>query len=135
MIYNLENLLFSQFWPPNAIQVDGAFRNEVMETFLSCYDVDMRPVPPRRQAKDPIEPRHRTMRSILLRSKHSEPDVTDSLYTVREIRISNDLYGSDTLSAYEMAMGFYKPLSIDQKPIPVDEKLRNAHDELIAKLK
>lgn len=121
VIYNLENIWFSQFWTPNAIHVDGAFQNEIMENFISQYDVNMRPVLPHRHVKIPIEPRHRTIRSMFLRLKHSEPYVTDSLYAVRAIGISNDLYWSDTLSTYQMAKVFSKPLSIDQKPIPVDD--------------
>lgn len=135
VIYHLENLWFSQFWPPNSIHVDGAFQNEIMKLFLSRYDVEMRPVPPRRHSKNPIEPRYCIIRSIFLRLKHSEPNVSDYLHAVRAIRISNDLYRSDTLSAYEMAKGYTKPLSVGQKPIPVDDELRNAHDELIAKRK
>lgn len=106
-----------------------------MEKFLSRFDVEMRPVPPRRHAKNAIEPRNRTIRSMFLRLKNAEPDLSDNLHAIRAIRISNDLYGSDTLSAYEMAKGFTKPLCVDQKPRPVDEELRNAHDELIAKRK
>ena len=49
--------------------------------------------------KNPIEPRHRTIRSIFLGLKNAEPSVSDALHSVRAIRISNDLYGSETLSA------------------------------------
>lgn len=135
VIFHMKSLWFAQFWPPNYIHVDGAFQNDIMETFVSRYDVKMRPVPPRRHAKNAIEPRHRTIRSIFRRLKHSEPDTSESIHAIRAIHISNDLYGSDTLSAYEMAKGFTKPLCVNHKPIPVDDELRNAHDERIAKRK
>ena len=102
---------------------------------MKRYDIEMRPVPPRRHCKNPIEPRHGTIRSIFLRLKNSDVNVSDELHAIRAIRISNDLYGSDTLSAYEMAKGFSKPLIVDQRPIPIDDSLRAAHDELIAKRK
>lgn len=91
-------------------------------------------VPPRLHCKNPIDPRHVTIRSIFLHLKIAEPEVSDATNAVRAIRISNDLYGSDTLSAYEMAKGFSKPLLADQRPLPVDKSLPLAHEELIAKV-
>lgn len=78
VIDHIENLWFAQFWPPNYVHADGAFQNEIMDIFLSRYDVKIRPVPPRRHSKNAMEPRHRTIRSIFLRLKHAEPDTSDT---------------------------------------------------------
>lgn len=93
------------------------------------------PVPSRCHQKKPIEQRHRTIRSIFLRLKNAKLNVADSIHAIRAISITNDLYGSDKLSAFEMGKGFTKPIHADRKPISVDEELRNAHDELMAKTK
>lgn len=65
VIYHKENLWFSQFWPSNFIHADGAFQNEIMKTFLYRYDVKIRPAPPRRHEKTPMETRNRTISSFL----------------------------------------------------------------------
>lgn len=75
------------------------------------------------------------MRSIFLRLKNSEPSLSDALHAIREIRIYNDLHGADALSAFEMAKGYSKPLLANQRPLPVDDELQKAHNELIAKRK
>lgn len=134
-IHSIELIWFSQFWTPSFFQADGTFQNDQFKPFLKRYEIELRPVPPRRHCINPIDPRHGTIRSIFLRLKSAEPQKPDRLHTIRAIRISNDLYGSDTLSAFEMKKGFSKPLISSQRPIPVDEELHTAHDELIAKRK
>lgn len=134
-IYSFEQIWISQFWPPGSIQADNAFVENGFDKLRELYDIELRPVPPRRHQKSPIEPRHSTIRSIFLRLKSASPSTSDALHAIRAIRISNDLYGLDKMSAFEMAKGFSKPLMINQKPIPVDDELRIAHDELIAKRK
>lgn len=62
-----------------------------MENFLSRYDVKIRPIPPGRQAKKAIERRHRTVRLIFLRFKHSEPETSENIHAIRAILISNGL--------------------------------------------
>ena len=84
---------------------------------LNTYGIKIRPVPPRRHHKNSIEPKNRTIRSIFLRIKNENPKISDELASVRSIRISNDLYGSDTLSSFEMARGFTKPIHEGCKPI------------------
>ena len=134
-IFQIELTWISQFWPPTAIQADGAFVNDEFKAFLNQYGIEFRPVPPRRHCKNPIDPRHGVIRSIFLKLKHAEPDVSDELHAIRSVRMSNDLYGTDTLSAYEMAKGYTKPVIAGQLPIAVDDELQKAHEELIAKRK
>lgn len=82
-----------------------------------------------------IERRHCTIRSVFLKLEKAEPPITDTPYGVRAVRTSNDLYGSDTMSALELAKSYSKPLSANQKPISVDEALWQPHDKPIAKQK
>lgn len=106
-----------------------------MERFLYRYDIQMRPVPSGRPQENPIGNRDIVHFVNILTSKNAEPDGTDSLHAIRAIHISNDLYGLDTLSVFEMTKGFTKPLLIDLKPIPFDEELHTAHDALIVNVK
>lgn len=100
------------------------FKTKTMKTFLSPDDVEIRLVPPRRHCNYAIEPRQCMIRSVFLRLQHGKPTVIDALHSIRSICIYNDLYVSDTVSAYEMAKGFTKSLCISQRPIPIEEKLR-----------
>lgn len=43
---------------------------------------------------------------FVLRLQNNEAEVSDGTHEGRVIRISNDLYGSYTVSAYEMDNGF-----------------------------
>lgn len=75
------------------------------------------------------------IRSIYLRLKTASPDTNVNILAYKSVAISNDLYGSDTVSAYELAKGFTKTLERRQSPCPLPQYLRNAHDELVAKRK
>ena len=72
VILNLELIWFSNFWPPSYIQADGPFQNAMFKSLLDQYDIQLRPVPPRRHCKNPIEPRHGTIRSTFLRMKSAD---------------------------------------------------------------
>lgn len=62
-IYPFELSWFAQFWPPSAVNGDGAFKNEIFGKCLFQYDKELRPVPPRRLMKKSIEPKHGSIRS------------------------------------------------------------------------
>lgn len=71
--YHMENLWFAHFRPPNFSHVDGAFQSDVMEVIFISIRFQKQTVPPRRLFKTSLEPRHRTISSIFLRLKDSEP--------------------------------------------------------------
>lgn len=43
------------------------------------------------------------------------------------------MYGSDTLSAFEMVKGFFKRILANQRPINADENLQSDHSKRISK--
>lgn len=134
-IYAMELTWLAHFWPPAWIHADGAFLSKHFMQFFGQYGIELRPVPPRRHQKNMIEPRYGSIWSIFLRLKHADSEIGDALHVIRAIRVSDDLSGSDTLSANEMAKGFGKCLVASQRPVSVDKTLCEAHDEPIAKRK
>lgn len=116
-------------------QADGAFYNTIFKSFLETYDTSLRLVPLLRHWKNPNDPRHGTIRSIFLRLKYANQNLSDAVHAFRAIGILNVSYGLDILSAYEMAKGFFHPILVSEQPVPVDHELRVAHGELIAMYK
>ncbi len=49
--------------------------------------------------------------------------------------ISNDLYGNGTLSAYESAKGYTRPVDPKVSPINVPQEIKTAQEEIISKRK
>lgn len=68
--------------------------------FLISYGRGLRLVPQRHHLKNMIEPNNGPILSLFLRLKASDDKVLDALLAIRAIQISNDLYGSDTLSSF-----------------------------------
>ena len=147
----------SQFWAPSNVVFDRAFENEEFRRYLSLHEISARDIPPRRHNKNALESKHRVLRDIFLRLKHerqqngssSEKSLSSSqsdesnddtihddlepLLIQQAFRISNDLYGSDTVSAYEMAKGYTRPVLSAASPVPLPKELVDAHDALIAR--
>jgi len=135
----LEAHWISQFWPPNEILYDPAFENSLFKSYVELYDIATRPIPPRRHNKNVIESKHRIIRDIFLRLKVSNEELSVPskipILIQQAIRISNDLYGNDTMSSTELAKGYSRPIRTGDKPVLVPEEIRTAHEVLIAKRK
>lgn len=76
---------------PYAIHADVAFQSQKFKPLLDRYDITIRPVPPQRLEKKPIEPRHGVIRSTFLRLRHTDPSFSASVLAIPAVRISNDL--------------------------------------------
>lgn len=70
-------------------------------------------MPPRRHEKNPIEPKHGLIRSIFLRLRLVDTSEHASILSLQAARISNNLYGNDLVSSFELAMGFTHPFTGD----------------------
>ena len=124
----------AQFWTPDAVLGDKAFAGGKFREMLDKIGVKFRLVPPRRHIKNPIESKHGIIRSIFLRLRHANPDESAEVSAVRAVTISNDLYGNDVMSSFEMAKGFTKPVdSRSVKAVPAD--ILEAQDKLKARRK
>lgn len=83
-----------------------------------------------------IESRHPIILSFFLRIKNADGDNFDEQSSaIRAINISNDLYGNDTLSAFELARGFTKPVSTPTLVQALPNDIVTAHDSLQARRK
>lgn len=57
------------------------------------------------------------------------------LAAIQAVRISNDLFGSDILSSFEMTKGYCKPILPGASPIPFVQEIFDAQLQLDAKRK
>ena len=57
------------------------------------------------------------------------------LLVKQDLRISHDIYGRDTCSADELAIGYPRPISSGNLPAAVPSEILQAHDKLHAKRK
>lgn len=105
-----ETLWMSPFWPSFAVQGDLAFLHPAFTTFLDDYNTLFRPIPPARHYKNLLDPKHGVIRSVYLRLKSAAPDLFPSLFALSAVRISDELYGSNILSSFEIAKGYSKPI-------------------------
>lgn len=80
-----------------------------------------------------LESKHGIIRSIFLRLIDASPSIARTLAELQAMRISNDLYGSSTPSAFEMARDFIRPLH--GSPVMLPDELFLAQSELHAKRK
>ena len=129
----LDSLWISQFWSPKAIQFDQAFHNEIFLKYLNTYGIEARPIPARRHNKNVLESKHKIIRDIFLRIKSEDGNISDTLAAQQSIRISNDLYGNDLCSSYELAKGFTRPVESGKIPKTIPQDILKARDILLAK--
>lgn len=128
-----ESCWLSQSRQPVRVQGDQAFNVEEFPGYLKMFDVKFNQIPSRRHSKNPVESKHRVIRNIFLHLKSAFPHIALDLLAYQAVRVSNDLYGTDVLFAFELAKGFSKPLSVRDMPKSISNDLRNAHATLIAK--
>lgn len=95
----------------------------------------VRPIPPNRHQKNMLEPRHGPIRFTFIRLRHASPETLVQVLALRSVRVSNDLYISDVISAYEAAKGYTRPIHPYVSPVPVDRELLEAHSNLVARRK
>ena len=98
--------------------------------------ISFRPVPPGRHRRNAIESKHSVIRSIYLRLKDAAEDRHNARYaSYKAVSISNDLYGNDTLRAFEMEKGDTKPVMSKTALSAVPDDVIGAHEKLRARPK
>ena len=133
-ILAFESCCLSQFWPPPAVLGDLAFNHDEFKHYLSSIGIEFNPIPPRRHNKNVLESKYGVIRSMFLRLT-SEGSLSPKLADMQSVRISNDLYGSEILSSFEMAKGFSRPVTVSSQVVEIDPVLVEAKIQLEAKRK
>lgn len=123
------------FWCPETILYDPAFHNSEFEDYVKALDIPIFPLPSRRHNINVLESKHRIIRDVYLRLKHANGSKPHPVLVVEAIRISNDLYGNDVMSAHELAKRYTRPLSADQLLFQIPEEIVSANEKLLAKRK
>ena len=132
----LEASWVSQFWYPDSIRTDKAFQIGAFKDYADKLGIAIHPVPPGRHSKNAIESKHNVIRTIFLRLKEDAgKDFDSTLAAYKAVSISNDLYGNDTMSAFEMAKGFCNPVAAKPIDTVVPDDVRDARDQLQARRK
>ena len=135
-----ETCWVAQFGYPDAIQGDDAFMKGAFMDFMNAFDITARPVPPGRHHKNPIESKHKVIRSIFLRLNESSDsgensmNHVDRLEAIRAVHISNDLYGNDIMSAFELSHGYTNRIDSGHAR-NISPDIMDAHEKLQAKRK
>lgn len=77
----------SPFWIPECIEANKAFTNDPFKTFCSERNVKLLTVPPGRDSKNAIEPKHGMVRSIFLKLIDANPNEQKEVLAVRAVSI------------------------------------------------
>lgn len=131
-IYTFGTCLLSHFWIPDSRHADKAFHLDGLREFLSAFDSSLRPVPPRQYKNNLIKPHHGVIRSIFLQLKDVFSSTSLPKLAICAVPSANDLYRTDTLSAFDMEKVFTKPIIPASKFQPVTQYLLDAQEPLKA---
>lgn len=86
-----------------------------------------------------LESKHRIIRDVFERLKtsipHDDRACISALNSRRALRISNDLYGNEVLSVYELEKGHPRSIEVEKSPELLTQDLFAANGTLLAKLK
>eukprot|EP00737_Agarophyton_chilense_P004521 gb/GEZJ01005755.1/.p1 GENE.gb/GEZJ01005755.1/~~gb/GEZJ01005755.1/.p1 ORF type:complete len:279 (-),score=33.01 gb/GEZJ01005755.1/:824-1660(-) len=130
-IFAFEASWLSQFWYPDSIRADKAFQVGSFKRYAKKLGIPIHRVPPGRHSKNAIVSKHNIFRSIFINLKEdagSEFDPKVAAY--KPLCISNDLYGNNTLSAFELAKGFSNPIAAEPNKTAIPDDVRIARDQL-----
>lgn len=100
----LEVVWFLPFWPVLFLYGDYAFANAEFRQFVESISSSLCLVPSQRHSKKVLELRNGAVRSTFLQLKKHYLEIDGRLLAVRKIRISNDLFCSDVICGFGMAI-------------------------------
>lgn len=107
------------------ICADKSFKLGDLACFLKERDTKLEPVPPGQRSQNAIESSHKIIHQTFLKLKYAHPDSDNDKLPVRAFFISNDLYGNDMLSAFELDKTLRSRLTkMMFMPVSVRSKMR-----------
>lgn len=123
----------TSFWVPGVIRGDNAFKYNEFVDFANNIGSKFEAIQLRRHQKNVLELKHKVLRSIFIRLSNDDIIIDEKVRIALTFDISNQLYGSDVMSAYEMARGFTKPIA--EHPTKLPDELYQTQNVLNAKRK
>lgn len=106
------------------MQGDKAFDTLSFKTYIDNRSIPFRVVPHSIHSNNPIESKHGIKRIIFLKLRNAEPDASAKLNACRAVALSNDLYGIDLRSSFELPKGFFKLLTDADIKVSPDDLIR-----------
>lgn len=88
---------------PESIQGDNAFGVSSFKRYLDERSIAYRLLLPNWHSRRPLESKYEVIRSIFLELRNAEPDASAKLHACHAVANSNDLYGSDVMSSFELS--------------------------------
>lgn len=131
--YARQTSWLSFFGTPNSVRKDDTFNHAVSINLVTSFGSKLKPLPSRRHQKDILEPKHGVLRSIFIRKSKENELVNERICIALVFNISNQLYGSDTMSTYKMAHELSKPIA--DYPVQLHSDFLDAQSTFEAKRK
>lgn len=117
------------------MQEDKAFKNAEFRQFCDELSIVTIFLPPRMHRNNILEPKYGIIRSLYSRLRNANADLDPRLISYCAVRISNDMFGSGVLSAFELYRGVSKPIMQGKGTIKILDRLIKPHEPIIAKRK
>lgn len=129
VVYAYDLTWTANFWKPNSIVGDKAFRVSEFVVFLSSLGINFKMIHAGRHGINKILRRHGFIRSIFLRLKDASVNHHDSsIVAVEAVVISNSLYGNDIMSVFKLLQGFSRSIIAGQSVESISNHILKARE-------
>ncbi len=125
----------AHFGYPCVMKGDEAFEKGVFREHLNELGIKFELVPKGRHYKNPIESKHSIIRSVFIRLMNTtNKRFTPEYCAIKAVSISNDLYGNNIMSAFEMSKGYTKSIE-GNSLIEISPEIEKAYVDIQARRK
>lgn len=115
---------------PQSVETDGLFQRSEFQDHLKTFACTLRPFPPYCHIKNTIESRHLFIRDIFVHLCLEYRHVNQKLLACKAVRISNNLYGNDVSSAYELVKVYLRVIH-EVLPFALPDSIHEGHEDLV----
>lgn len=134
-IVTFGNQWIVRFWLPKVVRGHLAFYLDHFASFRAQYNIGLAPIPPRRHYMNLPEPKRGIMKTICFRLTDTTPNCAAKVFAVTTVKISNQMYRYNTISAYEIPKRYNTPIYFSFLSKVTSPELVSPNDENNAKQK
>lgn len=117
---------------PRILSADDEFNRSVITNALKSQEIELKPRPTRRHNKcGLVERKNGTMKKIVERLANSDEQSDVELLVSKAAFLSNCLYGSKVMSAFELAKGYATSI-VGNPSRKIPAEILNAHKQQAA---